>query len=145
MIKFTSDTTKVMKKLQVVVPTALEQIHKFVEKKMNEFVKELVRYVEEQQGSWAALSPGWQKYKALHGLDPRILIATGGYLRSIKLKVEGNKFQIVAEGHEDIAKYLEFGTSKMPARPHWTIIELQIRYTLATMTRAYVNKISIDK
>lgn len=76
------------------------------------------------------LTPTYMKWKTEHGLDDRILVATGEYVRAIKVKsLKGVWFVVVPrEEHsnsnlmmDDIAGILEFGSParNIPARPVW--------------------------
>jgi len=95
-----------------------------------EFADDLKATIERQIITWVPLSKPYATRKRMLGLDPRILIAKGTYVRSIRpekqldgswqvavpntpLKV-GSKYTL-----QDLARWLEFGTKRMPARPHW--------------------------
>ena len=80
------------------------------------FEDELVKRIQEGDPKWAALSPEWIEKKG-HG---RKWYYTGRTEGAIKYKVKGSTIYAGwVDGGElaDIAKYLEYGTSKMPARP----------------------------
>lgn len=128
---------KVTKEL---VDYTMEQI----EKQLNEYMNELIEFIDQQRGNWAPLSEGWVKFKASHGLDPRILISKGDYIKSIKVVRNGDTFAITAEGNEKLAEYLEFGTQHMPARPHWAHINIQIKYQMASSILRLVRKKALE-
>lgn len=83
------------------------------------------------------LSPGYARWKRRRGLDPRILIATGLYVQSIGARPYSAAFggrQTDTEAwvvspapgarHGKLALstlglWLEYGTRRMPARPHF--------------------------
>jgi hypothetical protein len=96
--------------------------------------------LRQTQSDWPPLSPNYARHKALHGLDPRMLIATGAYVHSIVPRRNGPNSYTVAPSEEpltdskgrptgytltDLGAWLEFGTlnpdgtQKMPPRPHW--------------------------
>ena len=89
-----------------------------------------------------ATSPGlsgpYKAWKAAEGHDPGVLVRTRTYYRNLKLDITPTGFSITPEGvepnirqmfgfrknselrtYEDIALWLEYGTRRMPARPHW--------------------------
>lgn len=80
------------------------------------FEGELVKRIQDGDSAWAALSPEWVKKKG-HGHQ---WYYTGRTEGAIKYKVEGKKvYAGWVDGGETagIAKYLEYGTRKIPARP----------------------------
>ena len=95
-----------------------------------EFADDLKEILQRQLISWVPLSSGYAKRKRMLGLDPRILIATARYVRSIQATQLRDGTWIVAVPEEplspgskytlrDLARWLEYGTRTMPARPHW--------------------------
>jgi len=101
--------------------------------------RDYIRQVLELQlYRWEALNANYLKYKKAHGLDERILIATGEYKDNIKVFKHGKGYVVgLPRGKKHnvsgiplvtLAKYHEFGTSKMPARPMWrTAISVFVR------------------
>ena len=112
---------------------APEVMTEFAEEKAQEFVDELKFKISSQLFNHIPLSRDYYLSKLKNRLDPRILIATGEYLEGIiSERVEGDTSGIVfrcgmARGiHRSsglplttLQRYLENGTSRMPARPHW--------------------------
>jgi hypothetical protein len=95
-----------------------------------EFADDLRAILERQLLAWAPLSKQYKTYKRRMGLDPRILIATGRYVHAIKPIQQPNGSWVVGVPEEplraggkytlrDLARWLEYGTRNMPARPHW--------------------------
>jgi len=95
-----------------------------------EFADDLKEILQRQLISWVPLKAGYAKRKRMLGLDPRILIATARYVKSIQATQQRDGTWIVAVPKEplsarskytlrDLAKWLEYGTRTMPARPHW--------------------------
>lgn len=94
-----------------------------------QFRDDLVERIESQRFRHAPLSPGYVEAKRRAGLDPRILIATHEYLDSIEVSplTDGSGVRVGVGGRthsggipmRQLARMLEFGTIRMPARPHW--------------------------
>jgi hypothetical protein len=95
-----------------------------------EFADDLKALITRQLIAWVPLSPGYAKRKRMLGLDPRILIATGRYVNSIQPIAQPDGSWVVSVPNEplrsgskytlkDLARWLEYGTRHMPARPHW--------------------------
>ena len=86
-------------------------------------------YRQKWKGKWKPLSPNYLSYKKKKGLDTRTLLAYHYYVRSITAYRSGNDWVVGTKPFqrhpktlipmEKLARYLEFGTRKMPARPHW--------------------------
>ncbi|KKM03818.1 hypothetical protein LCGC14_1770640, partial [marine sediment metagenome] len=106
----------------------------------------------EQRISLAPLSRRWKSFKARHGLDPRVLIATGAYVASIQPRqISQNRWTVAPAANVKMANknkamstlglWLEFGTVGMPARPHFRP-EIQVAEALLRKEgRAKLNKI----
>jgi hypothetical protein len=95
-----------------------------------EFADDLKSIISRQLIAWVPLSPVYKKRKRILGLDPRILIATGRYVASIQPVQQDDGSWVVSVPDEplrpgskytlkDLARWLEYGTETMPARPHW--------------------------
>ena len=95
-----------------------------------EFADDLRTIISRQLISWVPLSKEYAKRKRILGLDPRILIATGRYIESITPVQNPDGSWVVSVPAEplrpgskhtlkDLARWLEYGTRTMPARPHW--------------------------
>jgi hypothetical protein len=95
-----------------------------------QFADDLKAIISRQLIAWVPLSKGYARYKRRMGLDPRTLIATGKYVNSIQpiQQPDGNWLVSVpntplGDGSKhtlrDLARWLEYGTRTMPARPHW--------------------------
>ena len=95
-----------------------------------EFADDLRMLISRQLIGWMPLSKEYKIYKRKMGLDPRILIATGRYVSSIQPVQQRDGSWIVSVPDEplrqgskhtlkDLARWLEYGTQNMPARPHW--------------------------
>ncbi len=100
------------------------------EEMANQFADDLRGIISRQLISWVPLSSGYAIRKRTLGLDPRILIATGRYVNSIQAMQQKDGTWLVSVPDEplrpgskhtlkDLARWLEYGTLRMPARPHW--------------------------
>jgi len=87
------------------------------------FVRRVREGIEQQTRGFAPLSP---KYAARKKGDPRILVSTGAYLRSIRATARGKGQAVVEAG--SVGAFHERGTSRMPPRPHWApaLMEMQV-------------------
>lgn len=93
--------------------------------------------IEAQAFGHAPLNKDYREQKKNKGLDSRILIATGQYVRSITYWKEGKGSWVAGirrgathSGGVDMAqlgKWLEYGTKNMPARPHFRPIAREMR------------------
>lgn len=109
------------------------------------FRTELQRTIRRQLRRWIRLSPDYAEYKKKHGLDSRILIATGRYVESIFVEMTSvGKKEVVYtvtvpdEPHDPdepnsinlklLARVLEYGSVKrnIPPRPHWRPVATKI-------------------
>lgn len=92
-----------------------------------------------QEGNTSpSLSPAYKAWKGENGFDTGTLVKTRSYYRNLRLDSTDTGFSIIPEGvepnvaqmfgfrkkseprtYEEIAIWLEYGTKKMPARPHW--------------------------
>jgi len=115
------------------------QVENMAEDEMEEAAKEVATMVRSiiyrQAYKWKPLSKRYLAWKKRKGLDHRILIATKSYIQSIRAIPRRRDEEVVSWGvgpghHNEIHKpsglrlhtlgrMLEFGTKKMPARPHW--------------------------
>lgn len=96
-----------------------------------EVAKRVKQRIRSQAYGHAPLSPKYRAWKIKKGLSPKILIATGQYVGSIRAWKEGRGswHAGVTPGArhssgvdmQQLAVWLEYGTSRMPARPHWRI------------------------
>lgn len=95
-----------------------------------EFADDVREILSRQLIAWVPLSKEYARHKREMGLDPRILIATGRYINSIQPIEQKDGSWVVSVPNEllqgstkhtlkDLARWLEYGTRTMPARPHW--------------------------
>jgi len=97
----------------------------------DKLAKDVRDVLYKQLYNWPPLSPKYLAMKERTGLDTRILIASGKYVRSIKSirTVDEDKGVMYSVGPVGktankipltlLARWLEYGTTKMPAREHW--------------------------
>ena len=127
--------------------------YKLVKKLANLFKLELIQTIQKQDLELAPLTDSYLQSKKNKGLDERILIATGEYIKSIKVRpYKGGKnirkVSIAPEGQHkntnltnlEIAFMLENGTKNMPARPHWKVVAR--RFTEDTMLNKNIEAVS---
>jgi hypothetical protein len=120
-VKITESATKELRKAQRIVR---EDIQPFLEAFGEEVQAKLVGRIQRQSFHHAPLSEQYLAAKKAAGLNWRILIATGDYLKSIKVTVRKNSVTIAPDKKfEALAGMLEFGTRTMPPRPHWEPIK----------------------
>ena len=107
----------------------VEVAEKTAKQAATDMAHELRSRIENQRFRHQPLTPGYLQYKLMNHLDPRILIATGDYVNSIiPHRIRRGVWGVGVENRNHIdsdiplrvlARWLEFGTSKSPARPHW--------------------------
>lgn len=119
----------------------------------------MVENILGQKYDHAPLSPDYVKRKQKAGLDTRTLIATGQYVRSIKVwrvGVPGRGGRWVVgipaglkhkgvdgKGQLDmnkLARILEFGTENIPPRPHWRIEARLYQRELPILVRNFLRR-----
>lgn len=107
------------------LPELTEAIEHYVIDFMNEKGKELAKMIKDdiegQRLDHRPLSPFTKEYKRLHGLDPRILIATGRMKNKIthRVPMAGDSTEVGIFNdlrNATILNLHEHGTSKMPER-----------------------------
>jgi hypothetical protein len=95
-----------------------------------EFADDVKAILSRQLIAWVPLNREYARRKREMGMDPRILIATGRYVNSIQPIEQKDGSWVVSVPAEplqgsnkhtlkDLARWLEYGTRTMPARPHW--------------------------
>jgi len=130
----------------------------------------VVRAIKNQEHPLAPLSKKYAQHKKAAGLDPRILIASGKMIGHIKVwrwrkgnqevyivgippramyvrKSKGGHKGDVGGGKSsripvvDVARWLEYGTSKMPPRPVWFMTFAELIDTHKTFTAWYERQV----
>lgn len=93
---------------------------KVIEEFSEEVRLKLVETIEKQGFKHQGLTKDWAAKKRRMGLDPRILIADGEYVGSIFSGQTSTGFFVsTPDSMAKLAGWLEFGTRRMTARPHW--------------------------
>lgn len=129
----TSASREVIIRFQTVVtqfPSRADAAMKGIADDTVEYAKKVL---EQQLFKGEPLKPGYVRRKQREGLDPRTLIATKAYLRSIKArKITTRNYGVLC----DVKKMLvhEFGNRKLkiPPRPHWQLVILYMEKNGAT-------------
>jgi hypothetical protein len=113
---------------------AKERVDEVREILLEEEAAYLKSAIQNQELDLAPLTPDYLAWKVLKGLDPRVLMATREYVDKIGVYEDksGSRYvgipdenhtpakeQGVAIPLRDLAKWLEFGTIRMVARPHY--------------------------
>lgn len=122
----------VRKYLSDVQTEAYREAQEILREMANRFRNSLVAAIEAQSFFWMPLSEAYLAQKIEAGLDQRTLIATGEYVDSIYVEEQQGQGVITISvtlpdrAHEAtginlrlLSRYLEYGTTRMPARPHW--------------------------
>lgn len=116
------------------------QILRIPQELAEEAKQELVSAIENQEMAHTPLSESWSKYKEKHGLDSRILIATGQMVGAINVKHLGaGSYGVVVEDKELEQQFIwnEYGTFNIPARHTWTIIAERVWDRLPERVQQY--------
>lgn len=99
-----------------------------------EYVRLIKLCIDDQRykSKWKDLTPGYLEYKRKHGLSLNIWEATGELKNALKVTIRGRSIVIGFDkrsGHKGskaklymIAKWMEYGTIKMPPRPLFRVV-----------------------
>jgi len=113
----TQNTVKIKNKIPKVITALSSTQQKSLLKSIgSRFERELSEGITRGDSSWAALSSEWIEEKG----HARPWYYTGRTQGAIKYKLDGSKvYSGWVDGGEvaEIAEYLEYGTSRIPARP----------------------------
>lgn len=100
-----------------------QKANRLVRTLAEETAKTVVRVIEQQEFAPLAVSPQWTARKRKLGLDPRTLIATQDYIKSIRAKkVSDGVWTVQADALK--SEVLEYGNprdAKPTPRPHWRL------------------------
>ena len=117
-----------LEKRAITLDKAQSGFDKWIAEKIADLTKTAIKE-QRWKNKWKPLNSQYKAWKIKKGLDPRILIAYGYYLNSIKVYKSGKDWVVGVDPFQihpktgirmkKLARYLEYGTSKMPARPHW--------------------------
>jgi len=134
-------TTNIKRFMTTVLGDSVIEINrKFVEDLAKETVKDIRTRIRQQMYNHVPLNPIYKREKIKQGYDRRILIRTSFYVKHIqvlRLKFpRGIGFRVGVQNltHpatginlEELARRLEYGDGKMPARPHFrpTLMNIQ--------------------
>ena len=116
---------------------------------MTELVKKVIQE-QRWKSKWKPLNPEYKAWKIRKGLDHRIFIAYGYYLDSIKTYQSGQDWVVGVDPFrihiktgirmKKLARYLEYGTSKMPPRPHWRPAYEYVRKHIDRYVKKYLRE-----
>ena len=130
------------------------RIEKGYERRMAEYIADYLRkgiLRQKWKNRWAPLNEKYRRYKLRKGLDTRILLAYHYYINSITAYRSGNDWVVGTKPFqkhpktglpmEKLARFLEFGTRKMPARPHWRPAFLEAQKNAGKVLRRYLRDV----
>lgn len=124
----------------------------FSRKIANLYVEELVKAIESQRykGRWEPLSPDYLKYKQEKGLSTKIWEATSLLKDSILVYRSGNSYVVGVNRNlkypdssvyvYEVIRWMEFGTSRMPARPLFTPVKRRIERNIRTLWEEFLEE-----
>lgn len=137
---------------RVAVEKLIDQFRREESSLMREFGKrvelELRRRIIQQKLDVPGLTPTYLAEKARRKWSLKTLFRTGGYVHSIRARYSNGFLRILPEGEDpvsgvkyrEIAKHLEFGTRRMPARPHWRPMIPWAKKEFAKFIRTWTEK-----
>lgn len=141
MFKVRVDKAKAASYLKSINNSVKLMLQQYIQQVAIEYFNEIKDVIQNQKGKWVPLTPDYQRFKSKYGLDPRTLIATGAYQQSITIEqVDQYSWKVYPKGKEDLAEWLEFGTSSMPSRIHWRLAAETIRSKLQLILQKIVNQ-----
>lgn len=141
-------TAKIRQFIRGLPDTLVEVNRKYVYEIAQVLADEVKRRLNGQLYSHVPLSPNYARWKAERGLDPRILIRTRRYLNHIGVQEvkfpRGYGYRVgVPENvmEEDgtpltvIMRTHEYGTERIPARPHWRPVFMEAASKISELRR----------
>jgi len=109
----------------------------------------LTRGIKEQTFALTPLSRRYLEQKIACGYDRRILIRSGDYLNAIRVRTTARSAAVEVNPNSKtdtgipmntLALWLEYGTRRMPARPHWRPTALWAQYTWYAMMEREITR-----
>ena len=126
---------------------AFVKANKVTRETAKQVAKDAKDVIRNQEFDWEPLDPGYKETKKKKGLDERILIATKDYVNNGIgwWEKEGRIFVGPRRGihkpsgvpYQTLARWLEFGTWKMPARQLWRPLLSRAIQTSKAFAREY--------
>ena len=110
---------------------------------VSEIKKEVSRVFSSKGfGGWPPLAPSTLRYKRRYGYSSDPLVRTGsmkGEMTSLSgVSITSNK--LVYESNTPYAKYHEYGTSRIPARPVFSLAKNKLEQTLPMEYSRYISR-----
>ena len=127
-----------LKKLYPNMPEYFSEFVEYMAEKMRDNIKKAIE-LQRYRVKWKPLSIPYLKYKRLHHLSLKTWKATGLLYRSIAYKKHNDYYIIGINPYMrykngmrviDVARYLEYGTRKSPARPLFRPVIFEMRKNL---------------
>ena len=128
-------TESELRRLYLNMPEYFREFVEYMAEKMRDEIKKAIEF-QRYRVKWRPLSIPYMKYKRLHHLSLKTWKATGMLLRAIAYKRHNDHYIIGINPNLryrngirilDVAKYIEYGTRKMPARPLFRPIIFEMR------------------
>lgn len=138
---------------RVAVEKLMERFKREESSLLREFGKkveqELRRRIKQQKLEVPGLTPAYLAEKARRKWSLKTLIRTGGYMNSIRAQYTNGSLKLLPVGEDpisgvkysEIARHLEFGTRRMPARPHWRPMIPWAKKAFSKYIRSWAEKV----
>lgn len=116
------------------------------------YVKELIDAINSQRykGRWEPLTPGYLRYKKEHGLSTNIWEATSLLKESITVYRSGNSYVVGVNRNLKypnsnvkvymVIRWMEFGTSRMPARPLFAPVKRKLERNMRKIWESFLEE-----
>lgn len=127
----------------------LDEDKNFQDYLAQQYVEEVKKAVaaEKYKGSWRALSPGYRAFKANMGLSPKMWEATGELIDNLYVKsnrtvgFDGRKRHSRSrKRYIEIARELEYGSTRVPARPLFRKVLFDMKTDLDKWKQKYLEE-----
>lgn len=117
-----------------------------------EYVRLVKLCIDDQRykSKWKDLTPGYLEYKRKHGLSLNIWEATGQLKNSLKLFSRGGSIIIGFDRRShhkgskakliDIAKWMEYGTIRMPPRPLFRVVYMYMSSNVSYFWKKFLRE-----
>jgi len=127
----------------------LRNLNHRIENVVRTLIRENFREEATSEGdAWAALSPAYAARKAAAGSN-KILVGLGGkgsgggQLRATAIqsglqRLMGNTLEVLMDTTKNYAVFIEFGTSKMPARSYFNVAQKDVDSKIVEIVDAFM-------
>lgn len=113
------------------------------------YVDLVKRRVEDQKfkSKWKDLNPHYKRWKEENNLSPKIWEATGELIKGLKVKSKNcvgfdnrKRHKMSGEKYIDIARKLEYGDGRVPARPLFRLVYWYMRKNIRYFYDRYLEE-----